>query len=65
MLKSDYVFLILIGSKYYSFLDILKGYYQVEIKEANREKIAFVSYKCLYQYKWLPFGLKNASTYLQ
>lgn len=48
MLRSDYVFSTLAGSKYFTLLDALKGYHQVEIDEADREKTAFVSYEGLY-----------------
>ena len=65
MLRSDYVFSTLAGSKYFSLLDALKGYHLVEIEEADRGKTAFVLHKGLYQYKRLPFELKNASAQFQ
>ena len=65
MLRSDYVFSTLAGSKYFSLLDVLKGYHQVEIEEADRGKTAFVSHKGLYQYKGLPFVLKNPPAQFQ
>src|SRR5258705_10187639 len=65
MLRSDYVFSTLAGKKYFSLLDALKGYHQVEIDERDRHKTAFISHKGLFQYKRLPFGLKNAPAQFQ
>ena len=65
MLRFDYMFSTLAESKYFMLLDALKGYHQVEIEAADREKSAFVSHKGLYQYKRSPFGLKNAPAQFQ
>ena len=65
ILRSDYVFSRLAGKKYFSLLDALKGYHQVEIDERDRHKTAFISHKGLFQYKRLPFGLKNAPAQFQ
>ena len=65
MLRSDYVFSTLAGKRFFSLLDAVKGYHQVEIEEKERERTAFISHKGLYQYKRLPFGLKNAPAQFQ
>jgi len=59
MLRSDYVFLTLAGKRFFSLLDAVKGYHQMEIEKRDRHKTAFISHKGLYQYKHLPFGVKN------
>lgn len=45
-------------------IDMLRGYYQVPLTERAKRISAFVTPDGLYQYKVMPFGLKNApSTY--
>lgn len=65
MLRSDYVFATLTGKRYFTLLDALKGYHQVEIEEKDCPKTAFVSHDGLYQFKRLPFGLRNTPAQVQ
>lgn len=65
MLRSDYVSSILAGKKFFSLLDAVKWYHQMKIEEKDRYKMAFISHKGLYQYKRLPFGLKNGPAQFQ
>ena len=48
------------GSKWFSTLDLVSGYWQAEIVESDRPKTAFSSHKRLFQFKVLSFGLSNA-----
>ena len=50
----------LAGAKYFSTLDLASGYWQVELKEEDREKSAFVTSKGLYEFNVMPFGLSGA-----
>ncbi|XP_042875418.1 uncharacterized protein LOC122255445 [Penaeus japonicus] len=45
---------------YLSKIDLLKGYYQVPLTERAKTISAFVTPDGLYQYKVMPFGLRNA-----
>jgi hypothetical protein len=45
------------GSKFYSKMDLTKGFWQLPIKEESRDITSFVSPRGLFRYKFLPFGL--------
>jgi len=65
MLRSDYVFEAVGRKQYLSLLDAMKGYNQLSLAEKDREKTAFISHRGLFQYKRLPFELKNAPAQFQ
>lgn len=46
-------------------IDLLKGYWQVELTERAKAISAFVTMDGLYQYKVLPFGMKNSGSSFQ
>ena len=48
------------GARYYSSLDLLSGYWQVEMAPEDREKTAFVTADGLFEFVVMPFGLCNA-----
>ena len=48
------------GSKFFTTLDLLSGYWQVRLREAARQKSAFVTRSGLYLWNVMPFGLCNA-----
>ena len=55
----------LAGSKWFSALDLLSGYWQVEVSPEDREKTAFCTHEGLFEFRIMPFGLCNAPATFQ
>lgn len=53
------------GSQWFTTLDLLSGYWQVEVAEEDREKTAFAMTEGLYEFRVRPFGLCNAPATFQ
>ena len=52
-------------ARYFSTLDLASGYWEVEVKPADKEKIAFVTPHGLFQFRVMHFGLCNAPATFQ
>ena len=48
------------NAKFVSKFDLLKGYWQVPLTDRAKEISAFCTPDALYQYRVMPFGMKNA-----
>ena len=58
--RCDDILESLSGAQWFSHLDLLRGYWQIDVAEEDREKTAFATPDGLYQFCKLSFGLTNA-----
>src|ERR1700755_2647256 len=53
------------GMKFFSTIDLVKGYYQVEMEEESIEKTAFTTPLSHWEFLRMPFGVKNGPATFQ
>lgn len=53
------------NAKIFSTVDLESGYHQILIKKEDREKTAFSINHAKFQFRRMPFGLKNAPSIFQ
>ena len=55
----------LAGTQYFSSMDLMSGYWQIEMDPESREKTAFITHAGLYEFNVMAFGLCNAPSCFQ
>ena len=63
--RADDVLESLSGARYFSHFDLVRGYWQFEVEEADREKTAFITPDGHYQFRKRSFGLTGAPATFQ
>lgn len=53
------------GTKYFTTLDLMAGYWQCQLDESSKEKTAFITHRGLYEFEVLPFGVVNGPSHFQ
>jgi Reverse transcriptase (RNA-dependent DNA polymerase) len=53
------------GCKYFWVIDLVKGYHQILMAVADIPKTEIVTPFCMFEYLYMPFGLKNAAQTFQ
>lgn len=53
------------GCKWFSRIDLCKGYWQVPLQEESKKYTAFITPFDVYEYNRLPFGWKNSGAWFQ
>jgi hypothetical protein len=60
MPTAEDIFVKLSNDRYFSKFDLSKGYWQVPMKETDKQYTSFTTHRGMFQFRVMPFGLVNA-----
>jgi len=60
MPTAEEIFAKLAGDRFFSKFDLSKGYWQVPVREQDRDFTTFICHRGLFRFRVMPFGLVNA-----
>jgi len=60
MPTAEEIFAKLAGDRFFSKFDLSKGYWQVPVREEDRDLTTFICHRGLFRFRVMPFGLVNA-----
>jgi len=60
MPTAEEIFAKLSGDRFFSKFDLSKGYWQVPVREKDRDFTTFICHRRLLRFRFMPFGLVNA-----
>ena len=52
-------------AKYFTTLHLISGYWQIKVNAISQEKTALVTHQGLFEFRVMPFGVKNAPAVFQ
>ena len=58
----DYIFDNLSGAKFFSKIDLSKGYWQIKVRQECKPYTAFVCSEELFSFNRMPFGMVNSGS---
>ena len=56
----EYLFVKMLGSRYFNKVDLSKGYWQIKMNETSKNLTAFVTTEGLLSFNRMPFGWVNS-----
>jgi deoxyuridine 5'-triphosphate nucleotidohydrolase len=63
--RIDEIFDSLAGASWFSAIDLISGYWQLPMRDSDKEKTAFITKEGTFQFNTMPFGLSTAPASFQ
>jgi hypothetical protein len=63
--RIDEIFDSLAGASWFSAIDLISDYWQLPMRDSDKEKTAFITKEGTFQFNTMPFGLSTAPASFQ